>query len=309
MLKSSKYLFLFFAAALIGCGGGSDDPDPLQTGTLSVGITDAPIDEVFEVVVAVTGVTAKPQNGPQISWSFDPARQIRLLDLTGGVNESLIVNEPVPAGAYNWIRFDVDEANSYVRLTESGGQIPLRVPSDRLRFVSGFTITVNQLTSFMVDWDVRKGLTDPVGQLSVTLRPAFRVTDMTAYAAIGGTVADGLVEDDRDTGGCGDLDPNTLAGNVVYLYNQMPHDATFDDIYIDDVLEEGPIATTPVRWNGDMTGYEYRIDFVSPGDYTLAFTCQGASDSPETQDDIVFRSFVDAVGLSHGADQLDRNFE
>ena len=44
--------------------------------------------------------------------------------------------------------------------------------------------------------------------------------------------------------------------------------------------------------------YSYRIDYVSPGSYTLAFTCQGLTDQPDTDEDIEFRAFVD-VTIEH----------
>ena len=306
MLRSRSFLYLGLVATLAACGGGSSDGP--RTGSLSVGITDAPVDDVYDLAISITGITVKPQNGDQISFTFDPAREIHLLDLTDGVTEMLLVNEPIPAGAYNWIRFDVDETNSYV-MPDEGGMLPLRIPSDKLRFVSGLTITVNRLTSFVVDWDVRKGLTDPVGQEGYLLRPAFRVTDTNEYATIAGTVADRLVEDDLETDGCSPYDPEALEGSVVYLYNLMPLEGDFDDIFMSDTIEEGPIATTQVNWDGDMTFYQYRIDYVSPGDYTLAYTCQGLSDTPDGQEDIEFRSFVDVTIVSpEPQDVLDADF-
>ena len=307
MLPLRSFLYLGLAAALAACGGSGSSDDP-QNGSLSVGITDAPVDDVYDLVVSITGITVKPQNGEQISFTFDPAREIHLLDLTDGVTEMLLVNEPIPAGAYNWIRFDVDETKSYV-FPDEEGMLPLRIPSDKLRFVSGLTITVNRLTSFVVDWDVRKGLTDPVGQEGYLLRPAFRVIDTTEYAAIAGTVADSLVEDDLDVGGCSPYDPETLGGNVVYLYNQTPDGGDFDDIFMSDTLEEGPITTAQVNWDEDMTFYQYRIDYVSPGAYTLAYTCQGVSDTPDGQEEIEFRSFVVVTIDADPQDVLDANFD
>jgi hypothetical protein len=323
MIRSSRpLLFALLAACLTACGGGSNSSD---TGTVTVGLTDAPVDEVLKLDVSFVGITAKPQNGKQISWTFDSPRAVDLLSLREGESEILLDNEEVPAGPYNWIRLDIDtEPGSSYAMLESNGQhldLDVRVPSGGLRFVSGFVVTADQMTGFMIDWDVRRSLSLPTGLDVAQLRPAWRVTDMATYASIGGTVADALVKDNPDT--CDPVDPNdtnSLQGKVVYLYpREDGQDVAYDDIYVTDTADEGPMATTPVVWNADMTGYEYRFDYLparDPNDpesqvrnYALAFTCQGASDEPGVQnDDMVFRSYVDVDDLVDGQDQLDANF-
>ena len=46
----------------------------------------------------------------------------------------------------------------------------------------------------------------------------------------------------------------------------------------------------------DAAIFDYRYStIISPGDYTLAFTCQAGLDDPETDDDILFSAGVDAT--------------
>jgi hypothetical protein len=326
MIRSGRTLLFVLLTALTAllaaCGGGSNSSD---TGTVTVGLTDAPVDDVLKLDVSFVGITAKPQNGKQISWTFSPPREIDLMSLQNGESEILLDNEELPAGPYNWIRLDINpEPGTSTAMLESNGQtlpIDVNVPSERLRFVSGFVVTADKQTAFMIDWDVRRSLSLPTGLDVAQLRPAWRVTDMATYASIGGTVADALVEDNPDT--CDPVDPNdtnSLQGKVVYLYpREDGQDVAYDDIYVTDTADEGPMATTPVVWNADMTGYEYRFDYLparDPNDpesqvrnYALAFTCQGASDEPGVQnDDMVFRSYVDVDDLVDGQDQLDANF-
>jgi hypothetical protein len=297
---------LLLAATMLSfaaCGGGSDGNDQ---GTLSLALTDAPVDNVAEVWLRFTGVTVKPQDSGQITFDFsDEPIEVDLLTLTEGRTQALISDQRVPAGPYNWIRFEVDNSYGYV-IDEMGHRHDLSVPSERLRFVSGFTVTVNRETSFIIDWVARKALTDPVGRDEYLLRPAFRVVDATAYAAIAGIVHPDLIE--LDSEGCNN-DPETLAGNTVYLYNSMTDapESDFDDIYLTDSLEEGPLTTANVVWDEGMN-YGYRIDFVGPGDYTLAFTCQGLSDEPDEDADIEFRAFVDVTIAETPVDVLDADF-
>jgi hypothetical protein len=329
MFRIQHFLCIFLAVALAGCGSGSDKPD---TGTLSVGITDAPVDDITELWISFVGITAKPQNGEQISWTFnDVPRDINLLALQDGLSDSLLSNETVPAGPYNWIRIDINpEIGSSYAILETNGQsidVEVDVPSDRLRFVSGFTITQGQNYRLMIDWDIHRSMSIPVGQqiedVQVAhLRPAWRVTDLAAFATISGSIATGLVEDDRgeesDQKNCAEA--TAPEGDKVYLYDLMDHETgVFDDIFVSETSEEGPIATAPVYWNADTSRYEYQIHYVDARDpdvagdpqhnYTLAFTCQGKDDLPNSQDSITFLSFVDVVDLVDQQDVLDADFE
>ncbi|MCZ6659066.1 MAG: hypothetical protein O7C67_17395 [Gammaproteobacteria bacterium] len=171
--------------------------------------------------------------------------------------------------------------------TATGGQMELAIPSGDLRFVSGFVVTAGQMNSFTLDWDVRKGLTDPVGQAGWFLTPAFRLIDMTLYGSISGTVADALVMDASCTS---DAEGN---GNVVYVYNGF-------NTVADDLGSAGePVTTAPVRVGESMAGaYAYTVSFLDPGQYTVAFTCQGLDDDPAVDEmgvnQIVFAGQVNA---------------
>jgi len=323
MMRIRNLFFLLAATLLAACsGGGSDEPG---TGTLTVGITDAPVDDVTELWVSFVGITAKPQNGEQISWTFDDEpRTIDLLALQGGLSENLISNQTVPAGRYNWIRVDINpEIGSSFAELESNGQILdviVDVPSDRLRFVSGFTITQGQNFRLMIDWDIHRSLSIPLGQQIedqqvAHLRPAWRVTDMASFATISGSVATGLVEDDRGEGLKNCTETTLPYGDKVYLYDLMDHETgMFDDIFVSETLQEGPIATAEVNWNADTSSYEYQIHYVDARDptdpedteerdYTLAFTCQAGDDLSNSQDEIEFLSFVDVLNLVNQQDR------
>jgi hypothetical protein len=91
----------------------------------------------------------------------------------------------------------------------------------------------------------------------------------TEHGSIAGTVAI-----DQLPALC-NSNPNTGAGNVAYVFEGF--DITPDDI--DDEPAE-PLTTADIRL--DQT---YRIAFLSPGEYTVAFTCQAADDIAPDADD------------------------
>ncbi|MDX1402946.1 MAG: DUF4382 domain-containing protein [Woeseiaceae bacterium] len=275
-----------FAAALLmtGCGGGGGDNPaavPTATGFIHIAITDAPIDEVSVVNIQFAAVTLKPASGDEITIEFDPPKDIDLVTLSDGTTAELLPDTAVIAGRYNWLAFDVNAEfdnvfDSYAMIP--GGQVELRVPSaNGLRLVSGFTVTQDQTTNLVIDWDLRKALADPLGQPGLHLRSALRVTDMASFGTLRGSVDAALVMDASCTN---DLAADT--GNAVYLYQGMV--AAPGDIG-DATLE--PYATASVSQNG-AGDYVYEINFLPVGEYTAVFTCQASDDMSDTDDDIEF---------------------
>jgi len=285
-----------FSAALIiflgACGGGGSSdggidsaPDPADaTGTLRIAITDAPVTDVSVVNVQFTGVTLKPADGDEIVITFDTPRDFDLLTLTDGATADLLADTVVPSGSYDWVRLAVNAEfdnvfDSYAM--RPTGMVELRVPSGSqsgLKLVSGFNVLAQGATSVVIDWDLRKALTDPKGQPGLHLRPALRITDMSAYGTLTGVVA---IETVDDRAVCtNDLAADT--GNAVYIY-QGTVDTPGD---IGDAITE-PWATATVSQNIDGV-YVYQASFLPIGEYSAAFTCQASDDDPEVDDDIVF---------------------
>jgi hypothetical protein len=290
------------ACVLAGCGGGSGSGSD-GTGTLNLAITDAPVDDVAEVWVQFTGVEVKPRVGEAIVIDFAAPLDIDLLALSGENSASLLDGERLSAGEYNWLALavnaEVDGTFDSYAVMNDGSWVELEVPSGSrqgLRLVSGFTITANQNTSFVIDWDLRKGLSDPVGQEGLHLRPALRIVDMTAYGSISGTVADALVMD----ASC-DNDLAENRGNLVYVFEGA--DAALADISGSD---QDPLTTGIVAPDAANAGaYSYSIPFLSPGDYTVAFTCQGLSDDPVAVDSLTFTAPQNTVVVDGEAAPVD----
>lgn len=274
-----KTLILVLAAYIVvGCSGGSSAPTQDATGIVNVAVTDAAVDSVSEVWVEFTGVTLKPQTGDEVVATFDTPKPINLLDLQDGKTEALLPDTRVPAGPYNWMRLGVnaefDNVMDSYALLEDGSQVELRVPSGSqsgLKLVSGFTVTQNASTNLVIDWDLRKALSDPKGQPGMHLRPALRVTDMASFGTLQGAVAEALTSAD----GCGD---EASVGNAIYVYNGI----------VDSPLDIRTADTDPVVTATVGEDLAYTISYLSAGDYTAAFTCQAELDDPEQEDELVF---------------------
>ncbi len=270
-------------AGLTACGGGGDGGG---TGTMSLSITDAPVDDVNSVVVQFSGVAFKRAGAAsETVQNLTPSpRQLDLLEYQEGRAALLLDNVVLPAGDYEWIRLIVDNQSgvrdSYVML-ETGEECELRVPSGAesgLKLNRGFTLPADGSAALTIDFDLRKSLHAPPGQQNpgsactqgYLLRPTLRVVDDANVGAIGGTVDAALL-----TEGC---------LPKVYVFSGT-------GITPDDLEETGAtpdedplIVATVDNDNGSSTVYSYRAAFLTPGPYTVAFTC---GDDDPTNDDVL----------------------
>jgi len=298
-MRRSRTPFLPFvvAAFLAACGGGGGGGS--GTGTLNVSVTDAPIDGATHVVVRFTGLELQRPGGDRLDFDFETPRNVDLLALQGNASEPLLEDTEIPAGRYNWIRLKVDTApgtlNSYIEF-EDGTQAPLYVPSGDthgLQLSSGFTVAQGSIADFVIDFNLRKSVHEPQNaEPDYFLRPSLRMVDRLEVGSISGTVPEGFVTDSSCTNGS-----EHDTGNAVYVY--AGPGVTPDDVG----SPTEPITSALVVHNETTGDYEYTIGFLAEGEYTVAFTCQGAGDNPETDDDVAFRDAAD-VSVTAGEETV-----
>lgn len=263
---------------VVGCGS-----DNGGSGTVTIDVTDAPVDGVQKVEVQFSGVEihgsknrysfyfCKDLSGGASTVSSTPCvtpdvKSIDLLKLTGGDSTALLSGATIAAGHYQWVRLMVDGAT----LVDSmGGTHTLTIPSGAetgLKLNRGFDVSVSGHANFTIDFDLRKS----VHQTSsgYVLRPTLRIVDNSAIGAIAGT----LNTASASATGC---------TPVVYVYqgaSAIPNDLG---------SAGAPVVTAPVKM--DTSGvYKYKAAFLDVGDYTVAFTCQAVADDPATDDAITF---------------------
>lgn len=278
-MNSKNILMLALSASLLGgCGGG----DSSGTGTVTLRLTDAPVDSATSVVVTFTGVELLRENAAPIRFGFDAPRQIDLLALQGGENVALLDGVSVPAGNYSQIRLEVNaeqsDSTSYITL-DDGSEHPLFIPSGNQTGLklSGITVAQGGNADFTVDFDLRKSVTHPPGLGgSYILKPTLRLVQTDVVGQIAGTVSNTLTT-------------QANCSPAVYVY-------TGAGVSPDDVGSgTEPLASAQVALDDASGEYRYTVAFLEPGQYTAAFTCAAASDDPETDDDIAFEPAVDAT--------------
>lgn len=258
------------ALMMTACG---DDNMP-RTGQLSVQVTDAPVDSAEHVVVRFTGLSFKPAGEPARQVVFDVPKDIDLLALADGDAAPLISDVVVPAGAYEWMRLNVDAAfdnvyDSWIQI--AGNQYELQVPSGSqsgLKLNGGFTVPQGGAASYTLDFDLRRSVVEPVGQPGYFLKPVIRMVNNVEVGTLTGRVDGALI-----ASSC-----SGSATGAVYLYQGA--DVTPDDV---DGLDAEPLASGAVTLQGDGS-YRYVIAFINPGSYTVAYTCDAVLDLPESSE-------------------------
>ena len=282
---SSRVVWVTALAALAGCSGGSSDGTQSKTGTLRLGITDAPVDQADAVVVQFTGVELKPAGGAAFSRDFATPKTLDMMVLQGTARAMLLDGESVPAGDYEWMRLKVN-ADPAVRdsfVTIGGQECEMRIPSGAetgLKLVRGFTVGVGTVTDFTIDFDLRKSVVQPPGQRAdadtcngqvYLLKPALRMVDNLQVGTISGTIDSGLLS----TPGCV---ASAAKPGSVYLFGPVmatdPAPTVPDDV--DGVATDGADPITSALVSPDT--FRYTIGFVPVGRYVVAFTCD-ADDS------------------------------
>jgi hypothetical protein len=268
---------------LLGACGGSGGGGG-ETGRLSLGVTDAPVDEASSVVVQFSGVAFKRAGAaPEVVQNLTPSpRQLDLLQYQGGRAAVLLDGVTLPAGDYQWIRLIVDNEpavrDSYIVLT-GGEECELRVPSGAesgLKLMRGFTLPAEGSVALTVDFDLRKSIHAPPGQRSgdcavgYLMRPTLRLVDDANVGAIAGRVDSALI----------------AAECLPKVYVFSGNAVTPDDLEEADGADADPLVVAGVAIENGSTAHPYRAAFLPPGPYTVAFTCD--DDDAAADETLVF---------------------
>ncbi len=262
-----------------------------DTGTMSMDVTDGPVDSASKVVVQFDGVEIIGSGETESRLiAFDEPKTLDLLTLQGSNSADLFTNETLEAGSYEQVRLMVTaaldgEMDSYIEF-EDGTQSELWIPSGDetgLKMNGPFMVEAGGSSEFVIDFDLRKSViatggdtpeqgdqADQGGQGTI-LRPTLRIVDESTATPLEGEV---------DAAEMADAECEN--GAAVYVFAGA--DATVGELGSDNE----PLATANIEVTAEGD-YEYEVGFLEPADYTVAVTCQADLDSPDSVDDIEFK--------------------
>jgi hypothetical protein len=306
-------------AALAGCGGDGSDGMQSNTGTLRLGITDAPVDQADAVVVQFTGVELKPIGGAPFSRDFPAPKTLDVLALQGTARALLLDGESVPAGEYEWMRLKVN-ADPAIRdsfVTIGGQECEMRIPSGAetgLKLVRGFTVGVGTVTDFTIDFNLRKSVVQPPGQRAdaatcngqvYLLKPALRLVDNLQVGTISGTIDSSLLSAPSCVA-------STAKPGSVYLFG--PVTATDTAPTVPDDVDGNPADGTDPITSALVSPdtFKYAIGFIPVGRYVVAYTCDAddstidadAVPTPPAAGEVVTFSPVNGTTVDVNANQV-----
>lgn len=269
MRYSTLFLALGFLA-LGGCDGSSD------SGHVNFDVTDAPADGASSIVVEFTGVSAIPDTGAAIHFSFPQPLQLDMAQLQEGISASLLQNLQLPAGHYKSLVLDVSATpgakDSFV--VDASGTHGLVLAGNTLTVPGGFDVQADEGSSFIIDFDMRRSVLPPSGASSdFRLVPVLRMLDERAAGNIIGSVP-------------GDL--ASAAGCVPVVYVFAGDNATPHDLDSSAPAATQPVTEAPVQMDTSFGEFRFTAAYLKGGDYTLAFTCDAGHDDPSKADVISF---------------------
>ena len=253
------------AALLTACGGGG-------TGTLSVGLTDAPTEAYKAVYVTIDAVQVHakgPGEDNENAWVTiaSPKQTFNLLDLTNGVVAGL-GQGPLEAGSYTQIRLiigatpdagpnllchshpfanyviDADDEEIHELTVPSGEQTGLK-----LICAGKCDIAENQTTELILDFDAAASVVVAGNSGNYNLKPTIKILETEDFTLVTGRVTKSL-------------DGSGIAAAVVTAQ-------IFDALVADPQDQVEVAATTLSDVNGD-----FQL-FLKPGAYNLLAVAPG----------------------------------
>ena len=286
---------LALSVAVAACGGDGDG-DPTVS-DVALRFSDAPVEDLDQVVVKVDSITFRRANGEDIVVERFTSEElgivdaesftIDLLDVQGEDSRLVLDSVELPVGDYADLRLgiaDEDLNDSYVVESATSALKPIKVPSDELK-LGAFEVSPVSAQAFVVEFGLRQSMTYNPGPDRYILKPrGVRIVALEEAAAVVGAIDLAALHAQEPC----NAKPDPSLGNAVYLYAGTGLDAAaladdFDPELAGDDAEGriAPVASAVVGADGAFV-----LSYLEPGAYTLAATCAAEGDTLEAIEDV-----------------------
>ena len=316
MRLQTEVLIILGCVLLTACGGGSSsggssdlpgtgNTTPVVSGTVTVGITDGPMEEAQNLLLYLTHIDFGHDDGDVTRIALpDGPKRLDMMRLQNGMSENLVDHASLPAGLYSWMELGIDLDQSDLEL-QAGGHHRMQLGDpEAMRVQEMFEISAGENGDFIIDFDLRRSIQhhDMGGMMGerYELHAGMRLTRTDQAGSLSGTIDMSLVDAYQP-----DCDSNA-GGNWAYLYPGEAHEP-------DDLAETetdgipGPIATDRVELDAKTGEYQYHFSYMPAGIYRVAFSCSsewdeaGDIDYPNDPDGkFHFQVFGDPVEIKAG---------
>ncbi len=173
-----------FSVLFTGCGTGSDT----GAGTMTVEMTDAPIDSADAVNVFIERVEVQSQDGSGWITLNEPQQEYNLLELVNGATE-VIGSAELEEGTYNQIRLILSQDGHSVVV--DGMEYSMKVPSGAQ---TGVKLNINAEIEpdieyvLLLDFEASRSVVKAGESGKYLLKPVIRAHEKAITGNIAGTV-------------------------------------------------------------------------------------------------------------------------
>jgi len=291
---------LLSAAGGCSCGFDCNNDRDNNPATLTLGFSDQDLEQLKQVVIEVDRITLQRSGVEDVvvdRFTIDDlglvdadSFQIDLLDYQGLNQLTVFENLELARGSYSRLLISILDGDvnlSFVQESDdslkpivvSGGQLSLPGPS----LSSG-----EQL--FTVEFGLAQALQYQQGPDNYLLTTAgVRLVNNATAASLSGRVDSQLFD---SVAPC-DAKTDPEAGNRIYLYSSGPAPvADLADVFTSSSStgvpagKRAPYAVASMARDALTGGWQYSLGYIAAGNYTLAFSCNAADDSPVNYDGI-----------------------
>lgn len=261
--------FTLLAAALCGC-----EQD------LAVDLAGAPLEGAQAVVLEVSGLQLLRSDGSSLSVPLDDGADdpVDLVALQQGRSLRLATRTDDFEGDYTGVRPQLRSSGAYVQRAD-GSRYTLEVVRQPDYAPLKFSLERGEALSLLVTLPLPFSVSTAGDDYE--LRPVLSAVSRDDAARLGGDLALTLLESDECRAG-----RSTGRGVALYLYSGF--DRSPVDYDETDSSTQRPLAYAPAQFEAALGGWRYSFPALTPGDYTLALTCQADQENPTRDDALRF---------------------
>ncbi len=279
-------LFLF---SLGGCSCGFDcnndgNSNPSDPALLTLGLSDSLPEDLKQVFIQVDAITFKRSgaddvviNDFTIGGAVVGTFKVNLLDYSGITQLEVIKGLELATGTYEVsIKLIADGIeSSYVKDANDVSK-PITVSGNTLS-VSGMKLASGN-QAFTVEFSLAQALSQPTSDTYLLGTTGIRIENNLTGATLSGQINSDLFD---TVSPCNEKTTPT-SGNRVYIYTGIDAAKNLTDVFTSASASTppanalAPYAVASLKQTGQI--WEYTFGYLPAGDYTLAFSCNTASD-------------------------------
>lgn len=242
-------------------------------------------DTTAAVTLRLEGVDLRKTDGTTVTLTRNSTGEFRVQGLTQPVAAELLSKSNIDGGEYDRLRLRLaDDPGTVARTAQTTEDIEAGTATGDDTAVA-FDINADKsgTTSLLVALDTVLSLSEKTDGTGFTLDPVIRAMDNGDAARVSGSIPTSRFADAACSTGT----------RLVYAF--VGTGVTADER---DGVGVEPIATAPIERSVAGGPGSYVLDFMPPGEYTLAFTCEGQFENGRLHSDDEAIDFFDGPDVT-----------